>query len=173
MAESRIARMKRVGRRRLPGAPLLLAVMLAHSPGSRAAQVAPVQATAQISSQPGPQTGLGERQAASVEKHIATLHGELRITPAQEPLWQPLAAAMRAGVVQLDHVYAQREKRQGSMSAVDDLISYGLVQQTRARNVQSLVAPFQKLYGSFNASQRRQADETFREFTENAVKSAR
>ena len=154
-----------------PGArlgALLLAVMVALSPGARATGDGG-QGAAQVA----PQTRLGARQAASVEKHLATLHSELRITAAQEPLWQPLAAAMREGVVQLDRVYGQRDKRGGSMSAVDDLTSYGLVQTTRARNVQSLIGPFQKLYGSFSASQKRQADETFRAFIDNAVKSAR
>lgn len=119
------------------------------------------------------QTPLGRKEAASVEKHIATLHAKLHITQAQEPLWQPLAAAMRDNVVQLDSVYAEREKTYRSMSAVDDLKSYGQVQQTHAVNVKNLIGPFEALYGSFSVSQKKEADETFRTFTDNAVKGSR
>ena len=122
---------------------------------------------------PAPQTRLGQTEAASVENHIATLHRRLQITPAQEPLWQALAGAMRESVVQLDRVYAERKQAYGSMSAVDDLKSYGLVQQVHARNVQSLIEPFQRLYDSFSAAQKKAADETFRNFTGSAVRSPR
>ncbi len=123
--------------------------------------------------QPAPQTRLGQTEAASVEKHIATLHRKLQITPAQEPLWQALAGAMRESVVQLDRVYAQRKQTYGSMSAVDDLKSYGLVQQVHAHNVQSLIDPFQRLYDSFSVAQKKAADETFRNFTGSAVRNPR
>jgi len=122
---------------------------------------------------PALQTRQARMQAASLEKHLSTLHSKLHITPAQEPLWQDVAAAMRDNVSQLDSVYAQREKDFNSMSAVDDLKSYGQVQDTHARNVQSLIGPFQALYASFSVAQKKQADETFRTFTENAVKNPR
>ena len=173
MAESLIARVRQVVRSASLPASVLLAVAWTLPLASGSAEGGTGGATVQPASPGTPQTRLGERQVASVEKHIATLHSELRITPAQEPLWKPLAGAMRDSVLQLDRLYAQREKQQGSMSAVDDLKSYALVQQTRARNVQALIGPFQSLYDSFSASQKRRADETFREFTESAVRSAR
>ncbi len=151
--------------------------------GPPAAQAEPGQASQPAMGHAGPgrvtpdgsalQTLLGRRQAAATEKHIATLHRKLQVTPLQEPLWQPLAALMRDDVVALDRVYAQREKSSGSMSAVDDLKSYGMVQQVHARNVQNLLGPFQALYDSFSPSQKQQADETFRSFTDNAVKNSR
>lgn len=119
-----------------------------------------------------PKTRLGQAEAASVEKHIATLHRQLQIT-AQEPLWRSLAGAMRDSVLQLDTVYAERKRDYGTMSAVDDLKSYGMVQQVHARNVQSLIGPFQRLYDSFDASQKRAADETLRNFTGNAIRNPR
>lgn len=158
----------------------LVAAALTLPPASRAQEGGSAHAAAS-SSAPGTdgdgqsalQTRLGRRQAAAVEQHIATLHSRLHITPAQEPLWRPLAAAMRDNVVQLDSVYAEREKNYGAMSAVDDLKSYGKVQQTHANNVQNLIGPFQALYDSFNPAQKKDADETFRKFTDSAVKSSR
>ena len=126
-----------------------------------------------LNSGPGLQTSLGRRQAAAVEKHIATLHRMLHVTPIQEPLWQPLARAMRDNVVELDGAYARRDRLHGTMSAMDDLKSYGMVQQIHARNVQSLIGPFQALYDSFSPSQKKEADDTVRSFTDNAVKNSR
>ena len=162
MAERPAARMRRIIARTLLPALLLLISWGAQAAGDNPARTPPAQATR-----------LGERQAASLEKHIATLHGELHITPMQEPLWQPFTAAMRDSVAQLDHVYAQRESRRGAVSAVDDLRSYALVQQIRAQTVQALIGPFQRLYNSFSPSQKRQADETFHKFTDNAIRSPR
>ncbi len=112
-------------------------------------------------------------QSVATERHIATLRARLHITAAQEPLWRPLASAMRDNVANLDRVYANRARQYNSMSAVDDLKSYAHMQETEAQNVNALIAPFARLYASFSVAQKRDADETFRRFTENAVKNSR
>jgi len=116
-------------------------------------------------------TRLGRREADAVERHIQSLHRALHITPAQEALWKPLAAAMRQNVVDLDSIYEQREKHYDEMSAVDNLRSYAAVQETHARNVSSLIGPFEALYESFSDAQKRIADETFRRLTDTAVRA--
>ncbi len=140
-----------------------------------AALALPLASRAEMASdgQVSMQTPLGRSEAAAAERHIATLHTRLHITAEQEPLWQPLAEAMRKSVAALDDVYAQRGKAYGSMSAVDDLKAYEQVQETHARNVENLIAPFERLYDSFSPAQKKQADETFRRFTETAVKNSR
>ena len=155
----------RQGRRAASIVLALLAAVLALPLASRAEMASGDQASMQ--------TPLGRSEAAAAERHIATLHARLHITAEQEPLWQPLAEAMRRSVAALDEVYAQRGKMYGSMSAVDDLKSYEQVQETHARNVQNLIAPFERLYDSFSPAQKKQADETFRRFTETAVKNSR
>ncbi|WP_428392701.1 Spy/CpxP family protein refolding chaperone [Lichenicoccus sp.] len=116
---------------------------------------------------------MSRSEASATARHIATLHAKLHITPAQEALWRPLAAAMWNSVAALDHVYAERGRHYDQMSAVDDLRSYGLVQQTNADNVKSLIAPFERLYASFSPAQKRRADMAVRQFTDSAVKASR
>src|ERR1700712_5603795 len=58
-------------------------------PDAGMVQPAPAQMPAQSPATDGAglQTALGRRQPAAVEKHIATLHRMLHVTPLQEPLW--------------------------------------------------------------------------------------
>ncbi|WP_419728763.1 Spy/CpxP family protein refolding chaperone [Lichenicola sp.] len=118
------------------------------------------------------QSKLGKEKAARIESHITTLHASLRITPAQEPLWQNFAGVMRQTVVQMDAVYAKRQGGHGSMNAVQDLQSYGEVEDTNARNVQQLLPPFKALYDSFSAEQKKTADNAFERYTDKAVKKS-
>jgi periplasmic protein CpxP/Spy len=118
------------------------------------------------------QTKLGKQKATQIESHIAALHRSLGITAQQEPLWQNFANAMRENVVQMDAAYAERQNQYGQMSAVQDLESYGRVEETNARNVQQLLPPFRALYDSFSPAQKKAADSTFHRYTEKAVKKS-
>jgi len=121
---------------------------------------------------PAMQSKLGKEKADRVEKHIAELHRVLKITPAQETLWQNFAAAMRDNATQMDQVYAQREQAIAGMNAVQNLESYGEVENTMAQNVQKLLPPFQALYDSFSPDQKKTADSTFQRYTNRAVRKA-
>lgn len=134
-----------------------------------AAPAAPVQGPISIGTL---QSKLGKEKAARIEFHITTLHASLKITSAQEPLWQNFAGTMRQNVVQMDAVYAKRQGGYGSMNAVQDLQSYGEVEDTNARNVQQLLPPFQALYDSFSPEQKKTADTTFSRYTDKAVKKS-
>ncbi len=162
-------------RRNMPAGPGLARGSLVAVPLLAVGLALPLPGRAQVAgpSAGGPQTALGRSEAAVAERHIAALHARLHITPEQEPLWQPLATAMRDSVAALDRLYAQRGHDYESMSAVDNLKSYGDVQETNARNVRNLVPPLERLYASFSPSQKRQADETFRRFTEKAAQVSR
>ena len=156
---------------KVPGAP----ASAGSSPGALSATAdaaPPVGATQGPISTGTLQSKLGKEKAARIESHIATLHASLKITPAQEPLWQNFAGVMRQNVVQMDSVYAKRQGGYGSMNAVQDLQSYGEVEDTNARNVQQLLPPFQALYDSFSPEQKKTADTTFSRYTDKAVKKA-
>lgn len=139
---------------------------------SATADAAPPVAT------PGPisigtlQSKLGKEKAARIESHITTLHTSLKITPAQEPLWQNFTGVMRQTVVQMDAVIAKRQDAHGAMNAVQALQSYGEVEDTNARNVQLLLPPFETLYDSFTPEQKKTADNAFNRYTDKAVKKA-
>ncbi len=152
------------------------------APGPQAATTAPAETTAPAMASPPAEGGsgavtsaslqstVGKDKAARIESHIAGLHSTLKITAAQEPLWQNFAAVMRQNVVQMDAVYAKRQNGYGAMNAVQDLVSYGEVEETNAHNVQMLLPPFQALYDSFSPQQKKAADATFLRYTDKAVK---
>lgn len=114
--------------------------------------------------------GLGRSGGARIESHIARLHASLRITAAQEPLWQVFAGALRDTVARMDAAYAGRQRDHATADAVRDLQAYGAIEEANARNVQLLLPPFRALYDSFSADQKRTADATFRRYTDKAVR---
>ncbi len=119
---------------------------------------------------PGPQTGFGRNEGARIESHIAHLHASLRITPAQEPLWQGFAGALRDTVLRMDAAYADRQRDHATADAVRELQAYGAIEDANARNVQLLLPPFRALYDSFSPDQKKTADATFRRYTDKAVR---
>ena len=156
----------------------LLAAGLAVSPAAgpvlaQATLAAPSpQASSQAASQAasGPQTSFGRNEGARIESHIAHLHASLRITPAQEPLWQGFAAALRGTVLRMDAAYASRQRDHATADAVRELQAYGAIEDANARNVQLLLPPFRALYDSFSPDQKKTADATFRRYTDKAVR---
>ena len=148
-------------------------ILLAAACMVTAALAASDVSSAEVATADSARTAMSKSETAATARHIATLHAKLRITPAQEPLWRPLAAAMWNSVVALDRVYAERGRQYDHMSAVDDLRSYSQVQQTNADNVKSLIGPFEQLYASFSPAQKRRADAALRQFTDSAVKASR
>jgi protein CpxP len=148
------------------------AAMAPVTPASMPAIATPAPVAAEMTTSGALQTKLGKEKAGRIESHITSLHTVLKITSAQEPVWQSFASAMRQNVVQMDAVYAKRQSSYGSMNAVQDLQSYGEVEETNARNVQQLLPPFQALYDSFSPEQKKTADTTFLRYTEKAVKKA-
>lgn len=107
----------------------------------------------------GPQ---GASMAEMVEHRITDLHGKLKITPAQSTQWDAFAQVMRANARDVDAAFAQRAAKLASLSAVDNMKSYADIEQTRAQDMQKLVASFQDLYGVLSDSQKQAADQLFR-----------
>ncbi len=165
----------------VPAAALPQAPAMVQAPTAPVPPVAPVAAPSPMAAAPTPtssgsgatfQSKVGREKAAKIETRIARLHKALRITPAQEPLWQNFAAVMRQNVVELDGVYAKRESQYGAMNAVQDLQSYAAVQEANARNVQMLLPPFQALYDSLSPEQKTAADATFEHTTSKALQKS-
>ncbi len=146
--------------------PALVAASLVLSAAPAPAGAQPAPATAASASQAGVARGEGAR----IEGHIAHLHASLRITPAQERLWQGFAAALRENVARMDAAYAGRQRDHATADAVRDLQAFGAIEDANARNVQLLLPPFRALYDSFSPEQKRTADATFRRYTDKAVR---
>ncbi|VWB47589.1 hypothetical protein BLA14095_02038 [Burkholderia lata] len=98
----------------------------------------------------------------SVDGRINSLHQRLGITPGQESLWQPVAQVMRDNAKAMETLRKIRSDHASSMSAMDDLHSYGDVANVHADGVKKLTTAFQPLYDSMSDTQKRSADAIFR-----------
>jgi hypothetical protein len=147
-------------------------IIMKFSSLSRAAAVlamlgAPIAAVAHTAAPEHPkrsptELALLKNQTANVDAHIALLHRELQITPAEETAWAAFAQVMRDNAAQMGAAFAQRGQSLPTMNAVQDLQSYAQIAQIQSDNMQKLAAAFQTLYAGFPASQQKVADAVFR-----------
>ena len=98
----------------------------------------------------------------AVDTRIDNLHSRLKITATQESLWQPVAQVMRDNAAAMDSLRQSRTANAHSMSAVDDLRSYGQFIDTHADGIKKLTPPFEALYNSMSDAQKHNADLIFR-----------
>jgi len=96
-----------------------------------------------------------------VEAHIARLHDQLKITPAETAQWNAVAQVMRDNAQHLSTLVAQRTKGQKSMSAVDNLRDYQAITDAHADGLKKLVPAFSALYASMSDAQKKTADHLF------------
>ncbi len=86
----------------------------------------------------------------------------MQITPAQEPQWQAVAAAMRDNAQTTSTLVAERVGKAKTMTAIDDLHSYEAIADAHAAGVRKLATAFETLYASLSDAQKKIADATFR-----------
>ncbi len=98
---------------------------------------------------------------AEAEARIKQLHDQLKITPAQKAQWHAVAQAMRENAKDMQAIIAERHKKSGQMSAVDDLRSYQEVAETHVQGLQRLIPAFQALYDTMSPEQKKNADALF------------
>jgi hypothetical protein len=97
-----------------------------------------------------------------VDTRINSLHTRLQITAAQESLWQPVAQIMRDNASTMDSLKQGRAADAKSMSAVDDLRSYGQAIDAHADAIKKFTPAFEALYNSMSDTQKANADQIFR-----------
>ena len=97
--------------------------------------------------------------AAHLERRIDHIKSELKITPAQEPLFNTWAQAMRDNAVEMQkNVDDLRATRDQHHTAVDRLETDVQLTQLRVGQDQRLLDAFKPLYASFTADQQKSAD---------------
>jgi protein CpxP len=94
-----------------------------------------------------------------VDKHIAELKAQLKITAAEETQWDAVAQTMRDNANNIDKAMEKRDDANGS--AIDDLNAYGEVVQSHADGIKKLSAVFSTLYASMSVDQKKIADDVF------------
>lgn len=117
-----------------------------------------------------PQRTLAATQATSdkadtVEARITSLHAELKITPAEDAMWNGVAQAMRENVANLEKLVAEkRTQAPQNMTALDDLTTYQKFAQAHVDGLKNLTSAFTSLYDAMPAAQKTNADRVFRNF---------
>jgi periplasmic protein CpxP/Spy len=98
-----------------------------------------------------------------VDGLIAHLHEQFRISPAQETLFQKLAAVMRENADTMSMLTKKRVDNAKTSTAVDDLKSYSEISEAHAAGTKKMIPVFQELYDSMSDAQKKAADDEFRE----------
>lgn len=101
--------------------------------------------------------------AGRIERHIANLHAQLQITPAQQPEWDQFAQVMRDNANAMGQVVDQRGAKFATMNAAENMQSYVTIAQQHARDTEKLAAAFQTLYDAMSDAQKKNADAFFRD----------
>ena len=134
-------------------AAALLGALLLCLPSAAPAQTAPA---------PAAQAAPAAPVIPRVEARIKSLHRTLRITAAQEPQWQAVAAVMRDNANAMHALIEERLGKGKTMAAIDDLLSYEAIAEAHAAGVKKLLSAFEPLYASLSDAQKKRADALFR-----------
>jgi protein CpxP len=106
-----------------------------------------------------------------VEARIKDMHARLKITKAQEDQWAKVAQVMRDNAKTMDALTQTRFEKAKTMTAVDDLKSYGEITDAHADGIKKFTPVFATLYGSMSDAQKKDADAMFRHAGQKASKS--
>ena len=94
---------------------------------------------------------------SEVDRQIADLHKQLKITPQQEPQFNALAEILRNNEQELDAQMRQAPPNQHP-SAVDQLKQFQQLTETQAAGLKRLVPALQALYDTLSDPQKKTAD---------------
>jgi periplasmic protein CpxP/Spy len=96
------------------------------------------------------------------EAHIKDLQAKLKITPAQEELWNKVTQVMRENAQTMDTLIQARMEKAKTMNTVEDLKSYSEITQAHADGLKKFIPVFEALYANMSDDQKKDADTLFR-----------
>jgi len=96
-----------------------------------------------------------------IQARIKSLHDQLHITASQKPQWDAVAAVMQSNADAINDLVQKRAQDANMMSAVDDLRSYQQIAEAHVDGINKLVPPFEALYDTMTADQKKNADAVF------------
>jgi len=127
--------------------------------------LAPVAATAGTTSSHHHAHMTSAERAETVEMRITKLHTELKITPAEEVNWTPVAQAMRDNEMKMQAmITAKKSEPAHDINAVEDLKNYEMFNQAHVDGLKVLISSFEVLYMTMPDDQKHLADDVFRKF---------
>lgn len=104
----------------------------------------------------------GQKHADAVERRIADLHAQLKITDQQAKQWDAFAQTMRDNSRKADEAFRERAQKLSTMSAPDAMKSYADLTETHADNMKKLSSSFSDLYDVLSPDQKQIADAMYR-----------
>ena len=104
-----------------------------------------------------PSAGAPQSPTAEVDRKIADLKRQLKITPQQEPQFDAFAQVMRGNAQELDQ--AMRQAPSGPPNAVEELRRFAQFTETQANGLKRLVPALQSLYDTLSDPQKKTADQ--------------
>lgn len=98
-----------------------------------------------------------------IEARIKDMHAKLKITTAEEDQWAKVADVMRDNATKMDELRNARMANAKTMTAIDDLRSYGEMTDAHAGEIKKFTVVFATLYAGMSDAQKAQADQLFRD----------
>lgn len=132
-------------------AVVLLAFMIFASPSPSSA----------ASPEPGKAAVGKASKVDRTEARIKELHTKLKITPAQEELWNNVTQVMRDDAKTMEALIKARSEQEGAMTAVDDLKSYGAIAEAHVDYLKKFIPVFEPLYAGMSDTQKKNANLLF------------
>jgi len=126
-----------------------------------------------VSADPGQKASAKALKVDRTEVRIKDLHTKLKITPAQEDLWNKVTQAMRDDAKTMDALNQARFEKVKAMTAIEDLKSYSEVAQAHADGLKNFIPVFEALYASMSDDQKKDADTLFRHGSHKKLKKSK
>jgi hypothetical protein len=111
---------------------------------------------------PVPESSARPPALDQMAQQIKYLHGRLRITPQQEPLWASLAQVMRDNETALTPLLKERFQATQRGNAIEMLGAGEKLDAAQLDGLRKFIAAFQALYDSMSDGQKKIADYVFR-----------
>jgi protein CpxP len=111
---------------------------------------------------PMPENGVRPPALDPLAQRINYLHGQLRITPAQEPLWAGLTQVMRDNATALAPLLREGFQATQGGNAIEMLGAGEKLDAAQLDGLRKFIAAFQPLYDSMSGEQKKIADYVFR-----------
>lgn len=95
------------------------------------------------------------------EARIKELQGSLKITGAQEKLWNNLTQVMRDNAKEMDALTKDMRDTSKTMNAVEHMKFHSQITEAHLSQVKKFIPPFEELYASMSDEQKKSADTVF------------
>jgi len=96
------------------------------------------------------------------EARIKELQDALKITAAQEELWNNLTKVMRENAKDMDAIAKERSEGSKTMNAVEHMKLHSQITELQSNQLKKFIPPFEALYSSMSDEQKKVTDTLFR-----------